>query len=76
MQYLLSKVPRISAEMALLMYKSGKVIIADAMNKRTYKKYHILGSINLPGDGKKDLDRISMAKLPISKNKKIIVYCD
>lgn len=74
-KYLKLKVPRISAERALFMSKSGKVIIVDAMKRKTYEKYHILGAINLPGR-KKFHDSIANVKLSISKNKVILVYCD
>jgi rhodanese-related sulfurtransferase len=70
------EVTRISALSALHKYNTGKVIVADAMNARTYKKYHILGAISLPGDGKADLDRIREGRLPIPKDQGIIVYCD
>lgn len=73
---LIQKIPRISAELAYIRYKSGKVIFADSMNARTYAKYHILGAISLPGDGPADLARITKAKLPISRNTAIMVYCD
>lgn len=70
------EVPRMSARAALQKYNAGKVILIDAMNSRTYKKYHILGAISMPGDGKADLDRIKAAKIPIPKNQEILVYCD
>ncbi len=70
------QVPRISATAALQKYNSGKVIVVDAMNSKTYRKYHILGAISLPGDGKADLERIERGRLPIPKNQGIIVYCD
>jgi len=70
------EVPRISALAALHKYNTGGVITVDAMNSRTYKKYHILGAVSLPGDGKADLDRIREGRLPIPKDRGIIVYCD
>ena len=70
------EVPRISAGAALHKYNSGTVMVIDAMNSRTYKKYHILGALSLPGDGKADLERIERAKLPIPKHQGILVYCD
>ena len=70
------EVPRISASAALHKYNSGKVMVLDAMNSRTYKKYHILGALSLPGDGKADLERIERSKLPIPKHQGILVYCD
>lgn len=70
------KVPRITAAAALQKYNSGKVILVDAMNSRTYRKYHVLGALSLPGDGKADLERIERGRLPIPKNQGIIVYCD
>ncbi len=70
------EVPRISAASALLKYNSGKVIVVDAMNASTYRKYHILGAISLPGDGPADLERIERGRLPIPKSQGIIVYCD
>lgn len=73
---LASKVPRISAIQAYAMFNANSVVLVDSMNPRTYAKYHILGAINLSGNGKKDLNRIKRAKLPIAKNKVILVYCD
>jgi len=70
------EIPRINAEMALLKYKAGNVIIVDAMNKETFAKYHIFGAINLPNDGAEDIKRIMKANLPIPINREIIVYCD
>ena len=75
-QSMASKVPRISAELAYMMYKTGLVTIVDSMRPRTFAKYHILGAVNLPGDGRADLERIRRAKLPIAKNRGILVYCD
>jgi rhodanese-related sulfurtransferase len=72
----LPEVPRISADMAYLKYKTGTVMIVDAMNKECYAKYHILGAISLPGDGPGDFERIRQAKLLIPLDKEIIVYCD
>lgn len=75
-QALIQKIPRISAELAYIKYRSGRAIFADSMSARTYAKYHILGAISLPGDGSADLARITKAKLPIPRNTEIIVYCD
>lgn len=75
-QALKQKIPRISAELAYIKYRSGTAIFADSMSAGTYAKYHILGAISLPGDGPADLARITRAKLPIPRNTEIIVYCD
>ncbi len=75
-QRLAGKIPRISAKLAYFRYKNGMLIIVDSMNSKTYAKYHILGAINLSGNGRKCLKRIARAKLPIPKNMEIIVYCD
>jgi rhodanese-related sulfurtransferase len=75
-EHQLPEVPRISADMAYLEYKTGTVLIVDAMNKECYAKYHILGAVSLPGDGPADIERIKNANLPIPINKEIIVYCD
>ena len=68
-------VPRISARVAYEKYMSGKVILVDANPKYSYDEHHLLGAINLPNDGKKDLERIRRAKLPFGRKANIIVYC-
>ncbi|MFX0124545.1 MAG: rhodanese-like domain-containing protein [Candidatus Hodarchaeota archaeon] len=76
LSHLKSRVPRIDAHSAYIKYKSGKIIIADSMNPRTFAKYHILGAINLPTDSGMNRERWSKTKLPFPKNQEIIVYCD
>ena len=68
--------PRINARVAYSKFMKGNIILVDAMNERTYTKYHILGAISLPGDGPDDLARIAGSDLQIPFDKEIIVYCD
>jgi len=70
------EVPRISAEMAYYKYKTGKVILVDAMDQRTFAKKHILGSISLPNDGARDIERIRNMEIPFPKDTEFIVYCE
>ena len=72
---LMAKVPRVSAGTAYSMYKSGKALMIDTMAAHNYRKSHILGSINLPYDGRKDLERIQRMRLPFPKQQLILVYC-
>lgn len=76
-EHAIPEIPRINAELAYLKYKNGSVIIVDAMSQITYRKYHILGAINLPADeGPPAQERIRAARLPIPLDKEIILYCD
>jgi len=68
--------PRINARLAYNKFMKGNIILVDAMNERTYTKYHILGAISLPGDGPGDIARIAGSDLQIPFDKEIIVYCD
>ena len=70
------EVPRISAEMAYYKYKTGKVILVDAMDQRTFAKKHILGSISLPNDGARDIECIRNMEIPFPKDTEFIVYCE
>jgi hypothetical protein len=71
-----SQVPKISAELALLKYNAGKVIVVDTTNPNHFKNSsHILGAINLSGDGREHLERLRNMKLPFPKTQEIIVYC-
>ena len=72
---LMARVPRVSASVAYTIYKSGKALMVDTMAAHNYKKSHILGSINLPYDGRKDLERIKRMRLPFPKQQMILVYC-
>jgi hypothetical protein len=72
LSYLKDRVPRIDAHSAYVKYKSGKIIIADAMNPRTFAKYHILGAINLPTDSAANRKRWGRAKLPFPKTKRLL----
>lgn len=70
------EIPRISAFLAYQKFKSGNIIIIDAMNKKRYEKYHVIGAINIPGDTNEDLKKIDEMPLQILPSKEIIVYCD
>jgi len=72
---MMAKVPRVSASVAYSIYKSGKAVMIDTMAAHNYKKSHVLGSINLPYDGRKDLERIQRMRLPFPKQQMILVYC-
>ncbi len=74
MQQLLRRIPRISPSVAYFKVQSGTVILIDTMSPVSYKRKHILGAINLPYDGSKDLERIKRMKLPFPKNQEIIFY--
>jgi rhodanese-related sulfurtransferase len=71
-----SDIPRINARVAYAKFMKGDIILVDAMPEATYRKYHILGAINLPNDGPEDLARVDAADLQIPFNKGILVYCD
>jgi hypothetical protein len=71
----LPEVPRISAILAYERYKTGKVILVNAMNDEGHKKNHILGAINMPNDGPSDLQRIREGGLVFPPDTEIIVYC-
>lgn len=73
--HVLPEIPRINAYSAYQEYKSGSVFIIAADPEVTYRKYHLVGSINLPNDGPEDIERVKNMELTIPKNKKIIVYC-
>jgi len=75
-QHNIAEIPRINALVAYKKFMKGDILIVDAMNERTYAKYHIVGAISLPGDGVDDLARIEAADLQIPFNKEILVYCD
>jgi hypothetical protein len=66
---------RISANLAFHIYQNEASVIIDTMNRKTFKKHHIAGAINLPGSTK-NIARIAEVKLPIPKDKLILVYCD
>lgn len=72
---LMAKVPRVSASQAYSIYKSGRAVMIDTMAAHNFRKSHILGSINLPYDGRKDLERIKNMRLPFPKEQLILVYC-
>ena len=65
--------PRISANRAALLLQSGKAILADTMNPQTFRKYHILGAINLPTDSKENREKWKAA-INFPKNIVIILY--
>jgi hypothetical protein len=75
LQQLLRQAPRISAATAYMKYKAGNIFIFDTMSTQTFKRKHILGTINLPYDGRQDLERIRRMKLPFPKSQEIFVYC-
>lgn len=68
--------PRINARLAYNKFMKGNIILVDAMGEKTYTKYHILGAINLPGEGPEDMARIAGSDLQIPFDKEILVYCD
>jgi hypothetical protein len=70
------EVPRIDAKLAYLYYKTGKAILVDAMDRTTFNKKRILGSINLPNDGPQDLEKIRNMEMPFQKEMVFIVYCE
>jgi len=69
------EVPRIDAKMAYYLYKQGNVILIDAMDPKTFKKKHIVGSMNIPNDGPQDIERVRNMEIPFPKEKIILVYC-
>jgi rhodanese-related sulfurtransferase len=69
------EVPRIDSAMAFYKYKAGSIILIDAMDRKTFDRKHILGSINIPNDGPQDLERVRNMELPFPKDKNILVYC-
>ena len=75
LQQLLRQAPRISAAMAYMKHAAGNIIIFDTMSTRGFKRRHIVGAINLPYDGRQDLERIKRMKLPFPKSQEIFVYC-
>ncbi len=71
----LPEIPKIDATMAFYKYKAGNTILIDAMPAHDFVKRHILGSINLPNDGSRDIERIRNMKIPFPRDKEILVYC-
>ncbi len=67
--------PRISAAEAYKMFKAGDAIFIDANPPHAYAEKHILGSVNLPNDGAKDIEYVRNAELTFPKDMKIITYC-
>lgn len=67
--------PRISAAEAYKLFKTGDVIFVDANPPHAYAQKHILGSVNIPNDGAKDIEYLRNTELPFSKDLKIITYC-
>ncbi len=67
--------PRISAAEAYKIFKTGDAIFVDANPPHAYAQKHILGSVNLPNDGAKDIEYLRNTELPFSKDMKIITYC-
>lgn len=49
-----------------------EVLIIDARDNSSYKRFHIPNSINVPYQGQKELNNI----LPLNGQSKIVVYCD
>lgn len=43
-------IPRVSADMAYVLFKQGKIIIVDAHPQSRHKEQHCYGSINFPED--------------------------
>lgn len=70
------EVPRIDAKMAYLYYKTGQAVLVDAMDRPTFLKKRILGSISLPNDGPQDIERIRNMEIPYPKEIIFIVYCE
>lgn len=77
LQQLLRQTPRINAATAYtyMKYTAGNIILFDTMSTISFKRRHILGAINLPYDGRQDLERIRRLKLPFPKSQEIFVYC-
>ena len=72
----ITEVPRISAAVAYFKYKSGYVVFIDAMNPKAFAYKHILGAINIPNNGAKDIERLREMDLPFSPQQEVIVYCE
>lgn len=67
--------PRISAAEAYKIFKTGDAIFIDANAPDAYARKHILGSVNIPNDGAKDMEYVRNTELPFSKETKVITYC-
>ena len=67
--------PRISAAEAYKIFKTGDAIFVDANPPHAYAQKHILGSVNMPNDGAKDIEYLRNTELPFSKDMKVITYC-
>ncbi len=68
-------VTRISAEVAYFKYKSGNVILIDAMSPEVYADKHILGAINIPNRHVEDRERLRETDFDFPVDKEIIIYC-
>ncbi len=67
--------PRISAAEAYKIFKTGDAIFVDANPPEAYARKHILGSVNIPNDGAKDIEYLRNTELPFDKDMKLITYC-
>jgi rhodanese-related sulfurtransferase len=67
--------PRISAAEAYKIFKTGDAVFVDANPLDAYDRKHILGSVNIPNDGAKDIEALRNMELPFTKDKKLIIYC-
>lgn len=66
----------ISAFEAYNKFKKGDAVFIDAMGTDKYAKMHILGAINMPNNGKKDLEFVRNMPMPFAIDQEIIVYCE
>ncbi len=63
-------VPRISAEDAIALVKSGKALVVDTRDETSFQTMHIGGAINVPY--KEFVDKTYKA---LPKDKELIFYC-
>jgi hypothetical protein len=75
-EHKIQEISRVSAAETFRKFKAGTIVLVDSMKPATYAKYHILGAINLPGDGDADLKKVMEMDLAMSRDQDIIVYCD
>ena len=68
-------IPLISARIAYKNFIAGKGILVDSMAKGSYEKNHLIGSINLPNDGRSDLENLRQMQLPFPIDQEIYVFC-
>lgn len=67
--------PRISAAEAYRIFKTGEAVFIDANPPHAYNQKHILGSVNIPNDGPKDIEFLRSMDLRFPKDAKLITYC-